>query len=70
MNCAQRRRSLEQYYDDINRFLSLIAEQIKTCPEYYHPEDVKAMINMYNKKAIDAFIRGLDGEIGKFLKKS
>ena len=68
MNGTQRDRTLEFYYDEINKFLSLIAGQINTCPEYSHPEALKAIIDMYSKKAIDAFIRGLDGEVGKFLK--
>lgn len=68
MNVSQSGRSLEIYYDEINRLLSLIAGQIKTNSAFSHPEACRAMISMYNKKAIDAFIRGLDGDIGKFLK--
>lgn len=68
MNCHQKGRNLEIFYDEINKLLSLIANQIKMSNEYKHPEASKAMIGMYNKKAIDAFVRGLDGDIGKFLK--
>lgn len=68
MNITQSGRQLKIYYDEINKLLSLIAGQIKTNQNYQHPEASKAMISMYNKKAIDAFIRGLDGDIGKFLK--
>lgn len=68
MNCYQKGRSLEIYYDDVNRYLSLIANLIKTDDKYSHPEAKSAMIDMYNEKAIDAFMRGLDGDIGKFLK--
>lgn len=53
----------------VNKLLSLIAWQIKTNAAYSHPDASKAMIGMYNKKAIDAFIRGLDGDLGKFKKK-
>lgn len=68
MNNQQRGRSLEEYYDDINRLLSLIANQIKNDPRFTHPEASKAMIETFNDKALDAFVRGLDGDIGKFLK--
>lgn len=68
MNITQGGRNLKTYYDEINKLLSLIAGQIKTNQSFRHPEASKALIGMYNKKAIDAFIRGLDGDIGKFLK--
>lgn len=68
MNSQQKGRPLEIYYDDVNRLLSLIANHIKTDPKYTHPEASAAMIDMYNKKAIDSFVRGLDGDVGKFLK--
>lgn len=61
MNCYQKGRSLEIYYDDVNRYLSLIANLIKTDDKYSHPEAKSAMIDMYNEKAIDEFTRGLDG---------
>lgn len=68
MNCAQKGRSLEIFFDDINKLLALIASQIQSSEEFAHPEAGKAMISVYNKKAIDAFVRGLDGDVGKFLK--
>lgn len=68
MNCTQKGRSLEIYFDEINKLLSLIASHIQSGDEFNHPEAARAMISIYNKKAIDAFIRGLDGDIGKFLK--
>lgn len=68
MNSFQRGRSLEDYYDEINRLLSLIANQIRTDRRFRHPEAARAMIEIFNDKALDAFVRGLDGDLGKFLK--
>lgn len=58
MNITQSGRQLKIYYDEINKLLSLIAGQIKTNQNFQHPEASKAMMSKYNKKAIDAFIRG------------
>lgn len=68
MSSVQRGKSLEEYYDSVNKILSLIANSIRTDKRFAHPEATKAMIYTYNKKAIDAFIRGLDGDVGRFLK--
>lgn len=67
--CSQQRGdTFDKYYDRVNRILSLIANSICTDCRFSHPEAKKAMIDTYNRKAIDAFIRGLDGDIGRFLK--
>lgn len=68
MSSQQTGESLERYYDKINRTLSLIANSICTDERFAHLEATKAMLYIYNKKAIDAFIRGLDGDLGRFLK--
>lgn len=68
MSSQQKGEPLEKYYDKINKTLSLIANSIRTDERFAHPEATKAMLYTYNKKAIDAFIRGLDGDIGRFLK--
>lgn len=68
MSSKQGGESLEKYFDKVNRTLSLIANFICTNERFSHPEAAKAMIYTYNRKAIDAFIRGLDGDIGRFLK--
>lgn len=68
MCCKQDGETLEKYYDKVNRILSLIANSIRTDERFSHPEATKAMIYTYNRKAIDAFIRGLDGDVGRFLK--
>lgn len=68
MNVQQKNRNLEEYYNEVNKILSLIANHIKNDDRYNHPEASKSLIEMYNEKAIDAFVRGLDGDIGKFLK--
>lgn len=68
MSAQQKGRSLEVYYDEVNRLLSLIANQIKMDDRFIHPEASKALIDTYNKKAVDAFIRGLDGEIYRFIR--
>lgn len=68
MGSQQRGRPLEKYYDEVNRLLSLIANQIKSDSRYQHPEAARAMINNYNEKALDCFIRGLDQHSGKYIK--
>lgn len=68
MSVQQKNRSLEVYYDEVNRLLSLIANQINTDERFTHPEASRALIEMYNKKAIDAFMRGLDGDVYKFIR--
>ena len=68
MSSQQKGDTLENYYDKVNRTLSLIANSIRTDERFAHPEATKAMLYTYNKKAIDAFIRGLDGDLGRFLK--
>lgn len=68
MSIQQKGNSLEVYYDEVNRLLSLIANQIKTDDRFTHPEASKALIETYNKKAIDAFVRGLDGDIYRFIR--
>ena len=68
MSVQQKNRSLEIYYDEVNRLLSLIANQINTDERFTHPEASRALIEMYNKKAIDAFMRGLDGDVYKFIR--
>lgn len=60
---------MEDYFEEVNKILSLIANQIKSNGKYTHPEAIKALIEIYNEKALDAFMRGLDGEfLGQFLK--
>lgn len=68
MNCCQSNRTLEEFYDDINRFMSHIANIIRTNTNYSNPAAAKAMIDHYNEQALDSFIRGLDGDTGKFVK--
>lgn len=68
MSVQQRGSTLETYYDEVNRLMSLIANQIKTDDRFRHPEASKAMIDTYNRKAVDSFIRGLDGDVYKFIR--
>lgn len=69
MTCYQKGKSLEDYFEEINKILSLIANQIRSSGKYQHPEAIKALIETYNEKALDAFMRGLDGELlGQFVK--
>lgn len=69
MATQQKGRSLEDYFEEVNKILSLIANQIKSNAKYTHPEAIKALIEIYNEKALDTFMRGLDGEfLGQFLK--
>lgn len=69
MNAKQNNESLEDYFEHVNKLLSLIVNQVKTSEKYQHPEAAKALIESYNEKALDAFTRGLNGELlGQFLK--
>lgn len=68
MSCAQHGQAIDLYYDQINKLLSAIVNHLRTDDRYQHPEALTAMLQAYNYKAIDAFIRGLDGDLGKFLR--
>lgn len=68
MSVQQRGKDLEKYYNEVSAILSHIANHVKSDSRYNHPEASKSIIEMYNEKAMDAFIRGLDGDMGKFLK--
>lgn len=70
MNCEQRGRPIDEYYNQVNKLLSLIANHITTNPKYQHPEAMKVMLETYTNKAIEAFTRGLDGDDGRFLRNS
>lgn len=50
MTVSQKGRSLELYYDDINRLTTLIANHIKTDDRYRHPNAKKALLETYGKK--------------------
>lgn len=67
-NCTQKHRPMEIFYDEINHILSLIVNQIRTDPRFAHPEASKILVEIYNEKALEAFLRGLDGELGRFCK--
>lgn len=43
--------------------MTLIENQIKTNGKFTHPEAIRAFIDTYNEKALDAFMRGLDGDL-------
>lgn len=64
----QKGRDLKDFYDEINNIQSLISNCISIDPQFSHPEAARSVLALYNRKAVDAFIRGLDGEVGKFLK--
>lgn len=63
MSCYQKGKPLEDYVEEINKILPLIANQIRSNGKCQHPEAIKALIETYNEKALDALMRGLDGEL-------
>lgn len=69
MTNSQTGKSLKGYFEEVNKILSWIANQIKINGKFTHPEAIRALIDTYNEKALDALMRGLDGDLlGQFLK--
>lgn len=67
-NSSQRGRTLEEFYNEINKILCQISNCVTTNPQFEHPKAARLLLTSYNKKATDAFVRRLDGEVGKILK--
>uniref|UniRef100_A0AB38Z2X6 Gag protein n=1 Tax=Chuta errantivirus TaxID=3078401 RepID=A0AB38Z2X6_9VIRU len=67
-NCCQKGKTIDDYYNEVCELLSHISNCISTDPDYSKPDAAKAMLKFFNKKAIDAFIKGLNGQIGRFAK--
>ena len=68
MNCQQQGGSLEEHFDNVNELLSLIVNQINMNMKHSSPDVASALIDSYKDKAIDSFVRGLDGTVSTLLK--
>lgn len=68
INCQYRGILLEIYYDEINRLLSLIANESKVDIKYSQPWTVSTISDVYNGMTIDWSIRKFHADVGIFLK--
>lgn len=64
-NLVQRNMTIDQFYANVNHQFSLIVNKIKT--EDYTQETTNVLIETYRNRALDVFIRGLNGELSKML---
>lgn len=62
---AQRNSSLDQFYARINHQLSLIINKIKA--QNHSQETVNALVDSYRNRALDIFIRGVNGDLSRTL---
>lgn len=62
---TQKNSSLDEFYANVNHQFSLIINKIKT--EDYGTETIDALIENYRNRALDVFIRGLNGDLSKIL---
>lgn len=62
---SQRNSKLDEFYAAVNHQLSLMINKIKT--ESFSEETVTALVETYRNRALDVFIRGLNGELARML---
>lgn len=62
---TQRNMSIDEFYANVNHQFSLIINKIKT--EDYTQETIKVLIETYRNRALDIFIRGLNGDLSRML---
>lgn len=62
---SQRNNTVDEFYAKINHQLSLIINKIKS--DNYSAETVEALISSHRNRALDVFIRGINGDISKML---
>lgn len=62
---SQKNYSIDQFYARINHQLSLIINKIKT--QDYSQETIDALVGSYRNRALDTFIRGINGELSRML---
>lgn len=65
MTTMVQRGSIRQFYEEVNRHLSMILNKISAM--YTNEEALEAMTNAYRDKALDTFIRGLKGDLPRLL---
>lgn len=62
---AQKGSKLDEFYATVNHQFSLLINKIKT--ETYSQETVNALVETYRNRALDVFIRGLNGDLSRML---
>lgn len=62
---VQKNMNADEFYANVNHQLSLIINKIKT--EDYSQETVNVLVESYRNRALDVFIRGLNGDLSKML---
>ncbi|XP_044573749.1 uncharacterized protein LOC123257850 [Drosophila ananassae] len=62
---TQAGRTLEQFYNEVNNHFSLILNKLKQSE--HAPNVASALTEMYRDKALDVFVRGLNGDASKLL---
>lgn len=62
---AQRNSKLDEFYAAVNHQLSLMVNKLKT--ESFSEETVRALVETYRNRALDVFIRGLNGDLSRML---
>lgn len=61
----QRGNTIDEFYAKVNHQLSLIINKIKT--DNYSNETVEALVSTYRNRALDVFIRGINGDVSRML---
>lgn len=61
----QKRMRIDELYAKVNYQFSLIINKIKT--ESYTDETVRVLVETYRNRALDVFIRGLNGEMSRLM---
>ncbi|XP_055375394.1 uncharacterized protein LOC129608095 [Condylostylus longicornis] len=62
---TQGRSTIDEFYARVNHQFSLIINKIKT--ENYTKETIDVLIESQRNRALDVFIRGLNGELSRYL---
>lgn len=57
--------TLDEFYANVNHQFSLIVNKIKT--EEYSTDTINVLIETYRNRALDVFIRGLNGDLSRML---
>lgn len=61
----QKGSRVDEFYARVNHQFSLIINKIKT--ESYTDETIKVLVETYRNRALDVFIRGLNGDLSRML---
>lgn len=62
---SQKNQTIDEFYANVNHQFSLIINKIKT--EDYSQETVQVLVETYRNRALDVFIRGINGDISRML---